>query len=38
MSKEKYNLIMFYLDIIEAEWNKIAKELDHMSYEEFNKK
>ena len=37
MSIEKYNLIMSLLDIIENEFNKLAREVNHINLEDFNK-
>lgn len=37
MSIEDYDLIMWYLDIIEAELDIIAKATRHISFKEFNK-
>lgn len=33
MSKKDYDLCMSYLDVIESELNKIAKEVGHCSFE-----
>ena len=35
MKKKNYDLIMNYLDIIESELNKIAKEVGHKNFQEF---
>lgn len=35
MKIETYNTIMSVLDIMEAELDKIAKEIGHISYSEF---
>lgn len=35
MKIESYRKIMSYLDVIEAELNKVAKAVGHVSYEEF---
>ena len=37
MSIDNYNKCMAYLDVIEAELNKIALMVGHCSYEEFIK-
>lgn len=37
MSKTNYDKIMSYLDIIEAELNKIAQCVGHVSYSEFTR-
>ena len=38
MSKETYNKIIEYLDIIENKLDNIAKVVGHCSYKEFNSK
>jgi len=35
VSKEAFNKIMSYLDVIEAELNKVAESVNHPSYAEF---
>ena len=35
MDKKSYDEIMSYLDIIEAELDKVAKIVGHVSYKEF---